>query len=374
MKRRQFINYMISSSAIVGGSHLSGCTVKSQLMQSNSSQWFMPGEFEPHERCWMAFPSSEEIWKDVVPNDLGLTAIQKDVATIANAIAQFEPVTMLVSPGQVEIARKTLNNNRISPIEIPVDDLWMRDSGPVFVLSKERKLAALSGNFNGWGNKQKHDRDAYVADKVSANLGLELLKQPLVLEGGAIIVDGQGTLITTESNILNPNRNPGITKIEAEAVFREYLGIEKVIWFPGVVGADITDGHIDGVMAYARPGVVLVDWTDDSSHPQYKELKELRRTIEKSTDARGRKFEAIPLKKPLQVSDSPDLFDSYINFYVANNGAIVPSFGDQERDREAQKTIETAFPGRTVSMIKIDTMMTFGGGGVRCSTQQQPLV
>jgi agmatine deiminase len=379
MNRRKFFNYMmffltamsVSHPALARNKTISPSTKNKANANKIAHKWFMPAESAPHELCWMAFPSSEEIWGEVLPQ------LQQDIATIAEAIAEFEPVSMLVNPGAIETAKNLINNKNITFIEeIPSDDLWTRDTGALFVVSADGKLTALSGNFNGWGNKQKHDHDALVAEKIAKSLNLDIIKPTLILEGGAICIDGQGTLITTESSILNPNRNPNLSKTDVEEIFREYLGVKKVLWHPGVANADITDGHIDGLMAYVRPGVVLVDWTDDHTHPQYEELKELRQMLEASTDARGRKLEVIPLRKPLktQDQDSPEFFDSYINFYLANGGVIMPSFGDEKRDREAKKTIEAAFPDRLVSQVRIDTMMAFGGGGIHCATQQQPLI
>jgi agmatine deiminase len=380
MKRRQFFDYTMFSLTAIWISHLTQNEITNRSMQSTSTnkklihKWSMPGEFEPHERCWMAFPSSEEIWREVLPQGKGIIDLQRDVATIANTIALFEPVTILVNPEAIQTAKKLIGDRNITFLEIPINDLWTRDTGPLFVTSPDKKLTALSGNFNGWGNKQKHDRDAFIAKKIAKNLNIEAIELPIVLEGGAICIDGQGTLITTESNILHLDRNPNLTKTDAEEIFRQYLGIEKVLWHSGVANADITDGHIDGLIAYARPGVILIDWTDDIFHPQYEELKELRQMLEASTDARGRKLEIIPLQKPLLIQDSSDFFDSYINFYIANGGIIMPSFGDKESDIQARRTIQTVFPDRLVSQVKIDTMMAFGGGAIHCATQQQPRV
>jgi agmatine deiminase len=213
----------------------------------------MPDETDRHLCTWMAFSASADIWgREYV------SGVQDNLATIARTIAQYEPVKMLVRPEEYDIALAKCGSD-VELIVSSFDDLWMRDTGPVFVVNDEGEKAAIDFNFNGWGNKQYHDRDVEVAAFVAQEAGVQLINTDIVCEGGGIEVDGMGTAIITESCIINNNRNPGWTKADCEAELKALLGLRKIIWLPGISGYDITDGHTDFYARFASPGLWSLD-------------------------------------------------------------------------------------------------------------------
>ncbi|WP_338524757.1 agmatine deiminase family protein [Pseudomonas batumici] len=344
-------------------------------MQRNgvqSSDWSMPAEWVAHAATWMVWPHNQQLWE----SGWGVTLeqVQIDFARVANAIARFEPVKMVVDPSARASAAALCKTN-IELIELAVNDSWCRDSGPSFVCHPELGVAGVSWRFNAWGGKSAHDLDESLARRVLDHLGLEGFATPLGNEGGAIHVDGEGTLITTESVLLNPNRNPGMTKAEMEEIFSRLLGVKKTIWLPGDpdhVTGDMTDGHVDGVCAFARPGVLLVDATHDRGSVYAEVARENRRALELARDAQGRSFELIDLYEASEAVDTKaEVFcASYTNFYIANGAVIMPAYGI-EADQAAAKVLATAFPGREVVPVQIN-QLAHGGGGVHCITQQQP--
>ncbi|MFC9789320.1 agmatine/peptidylarginine deiminase [Rhodococcus sp. NPDC127528] len=368
--RRQFLR---ASLATVGGLLAAGCS-DPELFRGGSSggeddprTWHMPEEGDPHRRTWMAFGASEAIWGAAL-----LPEVRRNLATIAQAIAQFEPVSMLVRPEELDLARGLVGPT-VELVEAPLDDLWMRDTGPVFVKGNGTR-AGVNFNFNGWGEKQDFDRDAGVADLVCARAGVESLPSDLILEGGGIEVDGDGTAIITESCVLNDNRNPGWSKADVEAELGALLGLEKIIWLPGIKGKDITDGHTDFYARFARPGVVVAGFDPDPESFDHDVTARHLEILEQATDAKGRPLEVVVLDAPGSVRpafESDDFAAGYINFYVCNGAVIAPEFGDPETDRAAQRELERLFPGRRVVQINIDAIAA-GGGGIHCTTQQEP--
>lgn len=344
-------------------------------MQQNEVQqsgWLMPAEWAPHAATWMVWPHNQALWE----SGWGVTLadVQVDFARVANAIARFEPVKMVVDPSAVARAQELCGAN-VELIVQAVNDSWCRDSGPSFVCHPQLGLAGVSWRFNAWGGKSAHDLDESLARRLLKDLGLECFGTPLSNEGGAIHVDGEGTLITTESVLLNPNRNPGMGKAEMEEIFARLLGVTKTIWLPGdpdFVTGDMTDGHVDGVCAFARPGVLLVDATRDQGSVYAEVVRENRRALELATDAQGRKFELIELYEATDAVDTEaEVFcASYTNFYIANGAIIMPAYGI-EADKEAAAVLAQAFPGREVVPVQINHL-AHGGGGVHCITQQQP--
>ena len=333
------------------------------------SGWFMPDESEPHQRTWMAFGASEKVWGGKL-----LKEVQRNLATIAVAIAEHEPVSMLVRNEDLPIARNLIGS-AVELIPCPLDDLWIRDSGPVFVANDAGEAAGIDFNFNGWGEKQDFDRDTAVADFVTAKAGIRRLETSLVLEGGGIEVDGQGTAIITESCVLNSNRNPGLSKAACATELGRLLGIDRIIWLPGIKGKDITDGHTDFYARFARPGVVVAGYDPDPSsfdHPVTKRHLEILRGAQ---GAGGGKLEVAVIGGPSRVRDrfaSDDFAAGYINFYVCNGAVIAPEFGDGKADGAAKATLERLFPSRKVVQLNIDGIAA-GGGGIHCTTQQQPV-
>ncbi|MGY2411406.1 agmatine deiminase family protein [Pseudomonas pergaminensis] len=344
-------------------------------MQQNAMQhngWWMPAEWARHAATWMVWPHNQALWETTW--GVTLAQVQQDFARVANAIARFEPVKMIVDPSAVAGA-KALCGLGIELIEQAVNDSWCRDSGPTFVCHPQLGTAGVSWRFNAWGGKSAHDLDESLARRVLNNLGLACFGTPLSNEGGAIHVDGEGTLITTESVLLNPNRNPGVSKAEIEDIFTRLLGIKKTIWLPGdpdYVTGDMTDGHVDGVCAFARPGVLLVDATHDQGSVYADVVRENRRALALATDAQGRRFEMLELYEATDAVDTEaEVFcASYTNFYIANGAIIMPAYGIAA-DQVAAEVLSQAFPGREIVPVQINHL-AHGGGGVHCITQQQP--
>ena len=344
--------------------------MQQNAMQSNG--WWMPAEWARHAATWMVWPHNQALWETTW--GVTLAQVQQDFARVANAIARFEPVKMIVDPSAVAGA-KALCGLGIELIEQAVNDSWCRDSGPTFVCHPQLGTAGVSWRFNAWGGKSAHDLDESLARRVLNNLGLACFGTPLSNEGGAIHVDGEGTLITTESVLLNPNRNPGVSKAEIEDIFTRLLGIKKTIWLPGdpdYVTGDMTDGHVDGVCAFARPGVLLVDATHDQGSVYADVVRENRRALALATDAQGRRFEMLELYEATDAVDTEaEVFcASYTNFYIANGAIIMPAYGIAA-DQVAAEVLAQAFPGREIVPVQINHL-AHGGGGVHCITQQQP--
>ncbi|MDT7784050.1 MAG: agmatine deiminase [Pseudonocardiales bacterium] len=350
MKRRTFVQ---SAAAAMSGL-LAGCA-------DDNRSWVMPEEGRPHQRTWMAFAASERIWgRELVP------WVQRDLARIATTIARFEPVSMLVRADELALARELTSGN-VDLVTAELDDLWLRDTGPIFVNG-----AAVDFNFNGWGGKQGHGKDAKVARLVAERAGVEVVKTDLVLEGGALEVDGEGTAIITESCVLNGNRNPGWTKSDVEADLARLLGIRKVIWLPGIAGRDVTDGHTDFYARFAGPGVVVAGLDNDLESFDHDVTHRHLEILREATDVQGRKLRVEVLEGPsrTRVRDE-DFAAGYVNFYVCNGAVVGPEFGDPEADGKALALLTRLFPGRTVVQINIDGIAS-GGGGIHCATQQEP--
>lgn len=343
-----------------------------QQREMRRSGWWMPAEWSRHVATWMVWPHNQALWESAW--GVTLAQVQQDFAGVANAISRFEPVKMLVDPSAVSHAR-ALCGPRVELIEQAVNDSWFRDSGPTFICHPQQGVAGVSWRFNAWGGKSAHDLDEHLARRVLNHLGLECFGTPLSNEGGAIHVDGEGTLITTESVLLNANRNPLMTKAEMEDIFARLLGIQKTIWLPGDpdhVTGDMTDGHVDGVCAFARPGVLLVDATHDQQSIYAEVVRENRRALELATDAQGRRFEMLDLYEATEAVDTDaEVFcASYTNFYIANGAIIMPAYG-VAADPVAAEVLAAAFPDRVVVPVRINHL-AHGGGGVHCITQQQP--
>lgn len=326
----------------------------------------MPAEWELHERCWMAWPHNAELWGDTLPDT------QKAYAEVARTIACFEPVTMLAAPEAAREAGKLCGDTvQILPLEI--DDAWMRDTGPAFLNAEDGSHAATAWRFNAWGGKfEQFEQDARIAERVCANQGLPFYRSSLYFEGGAVHVDGEGTILTTESCILNANRNPGLTKAAAERELCHALGASKVIWLPGELDpGDVTDGHVDGLACFARPGLILLEAQTDPSSPRAKVLEENRRALRGAVDAKGRPLEIVEMEDAWEAEPEGDAFCiSYINFYLANGGLVMPRYGIPG-DERARVILMKAFPGRRIAQIDIRNI-AIGGGGIHCITQQQP--
>ncbi|QKW11224.1 agmatine deiminase family protein [Streptomyces sp. NA04227] len=326
----------------------------------------MPAEWTAHERCLMAWPTRHDLWGRV------LSTLQEEHAAVARAIAAFEPVTVVAPPGHGESAR-ALCGDGVEILELPLDDSWFRDSAPIFTLGPDGTRAGVDFRFNAWGGKHHpYDADDRISALLLDHLGDPAIRSEMILEGGAITVDGEGTLITTEQCLLHPNRNPGMSRAEIEAELTLRLGVSKVIWLPygGLLDTE-TDGHVDGVCAFVAPGKVVVQLPDDPEHPDHARMRANRAVLEASRDARGRALEIVDLPQSAFTEvDGKPVEVGYLNFYLANGGVVVPVAG-LPQDDEALAVIAAACPDRKVVGVVARTL-AYGGGGVHCITQQVP--
>jgi agmatine deiminase len=282
---------------------------------------------------------------------------------------------MLVRKADLALAQR-LVGDKVELVVCPHDDLWIRDTGPVFVVTKNGAKAGVDLNFNGWGEKQDYALDAKVAKFVTTRSLVRRLSTDLVLEGGGIEADGHGTAIITESCVLNSNRNPGVSKRQCEAELKRLFGLQKIIWLPGIKGKDITDGHTDFYARFASPGVVVAGYDPDPNSFDHAVTKRHLEILRTATDAKGRPLEVIVLEAPASVRQTfanEDFAAGYINFYVCNGAVIAPQFGDLRADAKAKRELQRAFPRREIVQIDIDGIAA-GGGGIHCATQQEPSV
>jgi len=326
----------------------------------------MPPEWAPHLRTWMAWPSRADLWGPRLAN------AKAAYASVANAIARFEPVVMVANEADVPSVRDACGDD-VEPVALPIDDSWMRDSGPTFLTNAEGEVAGADWGFNAWGGKfPPWDKDAALAGRILDCVSMRAFKTQFILEGGAIHVDGEGTVLTTEQCLLNPNRNPGLSRADIEAQLKTWLGARTVIWLGEGLENDHTDGHIDDIACFVRPGVVMAATCDDPSDPNHKPLAENLRRLRAARDAKGRALDIIEMKLPgrREVAGVGRLASSYVNFYIANGGIIAPSF-DDPLDETAAQILTAAFPGRDVVMVPCLTIIE-GGGSIHCITQQQP--
>ena len=347
----------------------------------------MPGEFEPHEGCWMIWPERTDNWR------MGAKPAEKAFVDVAKAISRFEPVTMCASSRQFANARNKLPG-QIRVVEMSNNDSWMRDVGPTFVLNDQGDLRAVDWDFNAWGGLESGlyfpwDQDNLIAHKVAEIVGVDRYKAPLVLEGGSIHVDGEGTLLTTEECLLNPNRNPHLDRKAIESYLGDFLNVQKAIWLPRGIYNDETDGHIDNICCFVKPGVVLLAWTDDKDDPQHEISQVALKVLQSETDARGRKLEVHKLHLPAPIlmtaeecegvdriegsiprQEGDRMAASYVNFYLANNAVIAPVFNDPA-DQPALERLTELFPDRKIIGIYAREIL-LGGGNIHCITQQQP--
>ncbi len=321
----------------------------------------MPAEWAPHERTLMAWPCRRELWGEL------LAAAKEQYAGVANAVAAFEPVTMVVQSAAAAAEVRAALKGEVEIVELPIDDSWLRDSGPMFVTGPAGARAGVHFGFNSWGEKfTPYDRDAEIGGLLVDHVGDRRYTAPFVLEGGSICVDGEGTLITTEECLLHPSRNPSLSRAEIEQGLRDYLGVETVVWLAkGLVEDRDTDGHVDLIAAFTRPGEVLLQWAPAYA-PNAERMAENRERLR----AAGLAVVDFP---PLayQEVDGAEVAASYLNFYLCNGGVVVP-VADDVGDEDALRRIAAAYPDRDVVGVPGE-IIAAGGGGPHCITQQVPL-
>lgn len=321
----------------------------------------MPAEWAPHDMTVMMFPARHNVSTYA---DNWYEAGCVTWAAAVRAVAEFEPVLVIAHEGEAGVARRYCGSD-VEIIEMPIDDPWPRDTGPSILINGKGDRCAAGYVFNGYGNKGPHDRDKLFKARICRHLGLPIHPSPLVFEGGSITVDGEGTVITTKSCLLNANRNPGMTIGQVEDELKEQLGASKVIWLENGLNPR-TDGHVDGICAFVGPATVMLQHADDEMPVQAEICRNARRVLETETDAKGRALTIIDL--PLGKSKST----YHVNFYMPNGGVVVPTCGDQALNDRALGIIREAFPKRRVVGIEGAAIAGGGGGGIHCITQPVP--
>ena len=316
----------------------------------------------------MQWPTNVEVY----PDTEFLDTLKQSIADVANTIAEFGLVVMLMASSHRKAARKKLSE-KVEIWDIPTDDLWCRDSGPVFLVDQVGNLSISNLNFNGWGNKQTHENDSKIASRVAKRLGLKEISIGLVGEEGGVESDGAGTLIAHESSWVNPNRNMG-SKDEVGGMLLKAFGADKVIWAPGIAGEDITDYHIDALARFSAPSHIIIqlpkqpDPRDTWSIAAFETYK----IFKNAKDARGRPFTFTVVPDPRHTRiKTAEFVASYVNYYVCNGAVISAQFGDMETDREAKRLLAKNYPGREVISLNVDPIGEVGGG-IHCATQQMP--
>ena len=345
----------------------------------------MPAEFAPHQRCWMLWPERPDIWREC-----GLPA-QQAFALLAATIARFEPVTVGVNARQQGFARAALLPH-IQVQSLGSDDAWIRDSGPTFLVNDAGQRRGVDWRFNAWGGiYADHRRDDSVAARVLAAEHSARYRAPMINEGGAIHTDGEGTLLVTEQCLLNRNRNPQLSRSQIETLLSAYLGVQKIIWLGEGVVNDETDGHIDNLACFVRPGEVCLTWSDNRRDPQYRVSLDAFERLSAARDAQGRRLKVhkLPSPGPLYMSAREAsgiahqrgtrrvraghrLAASYVNFYLAN-GAVIAPLLDRRTDAAALRILRRLFPQRQVVGVPAREIL-LGGGNIHCVTQQVPAV
>ncbi|MGV8979054.1 MAG: agmatine deiminase [Cellulomonas sp.] len=347
----------------------------------------MPAEWAHHSGCWLIWPERPDNWR------LGGKPAQAAFTAVAAAIAATEDVTVAVSARQYDNARSELPDT-VRVVEMPNDDAWIRDCGPTFVVNDDGDVRGVDWDFNAWGGLVDGlyfpwAADDAVARKVLEIEGIDRYKAPFVLEGGSIDVDGEGTLLVTAECLLSPGRNPDLTQPELEALLRDHLGVDVVVWLPFGVYLDETNGHVDNFCRFVEPGKVMLTWTDDPTDPQYERSAAALKVLESSVDARGRSIEVVKIHQPGPIFITADeaggvdsiegtlpretgdrLAGSYVNSYIGNDVVVLPVFDDPHDDAAIAAYTELFAPRRVVTVPGREILL--GGGNVHCITQQQP--
>jgi agmatine deiminase len=351
----------------------------------NDDRFFMPAEWARHLRTWMLWPQRVDNWRQ------NAGPAQAAFGRVAAVISKFEPVVMGTNPELIASARQQLPSE-VQVIEIPNNDAWMRDCGPTFVVNKAGSVRLINWKFNAWGGLYADwQKDEKVPLRIAENEHIDLYDAPLIMEGGSFHVDGEGSLLTTEECLLNPNRNPHLKREQIENYLHQYTGANKILWLKAGIYNDETSGHVDNIACFLRPGLVALAWTDDHNDPQYPISQDAFQRLSGYCDAKGRKLEIIKIHQPNPIFITEEeaagvvmtpgtwprragdrMAASYVNLYLCNGAAVVPQFND-EYDSQAIQTLQRAIPERTVVGVSSREIL-LGGGNIHCITQQQPVM
>ena len=333
--------------------------------------FYMPAEWYQHECCWMQWPTeffpinATSSWSHF-DLDKGRLAW----ANVANAISRFEKLKMIVHPSDIKSALNLLDKN-VEIFQTPIDDAWCRDTGAIFLLNEKNQLGGVDSDFNCWGYKENFEQDDKVAKFMINEANAKYFKNDMVLEGGSIHVNGQGTLITTEQCLLHENRNPHLSKDDIENNLKKFFGVTKIIWLKH--GTDEgTNGHIDNVACFSDTGTILAMTCSDKEDTYYDLLSENLEILKTSVDQDNKplKIEELEMTKNILIPEDEEP-STYINFYIANDAVIFPIFGDDVADQNAMKIIKSQFPNRQIVCLDGHDIL-MGGGNIHCITQQQP--
>lgn len=373
--RRNVLKQLAAIGALAGLGNLPGkvCAASNNAGEDTATSgepFHMPDEAAPQTRVWVAFAASADIW------GLDYQEVQATIGRLVQAMVPYTQVNVLCRAAEQALARQLCGEQNTRFVIAELDDIWLRDTGGVFVQNGEGALGLVDFNFNGWGGKQEHEQDAGVAELISQQAKIHYLQSKLTGEGGGIEVDGNGTAILTESCWLNNNRNPGVSKAQLEAELKANLGLRKIIWLPGIKGKDITDAHVDFYARFVRPGVVVVNLDNDPHSHDYEVTRWHLAILKQATDADGNKLELHVLPPPLDGRDnrfsrSRDFAAGYINYLPINGAIIAPEFGDKAADSYCHELLTRLYPGREIVQINIDPVAA-GGGGIHCITLHQP--
>ena len=337
-------------------------------MNPRDLNYRMPPEWMMHERTFVAWPVADSMcYRE------NYESTCRGYAEIIKGIAEFEPVTVLINEGDREKAARLISHKNAELLVLEHNDAWIRDNGPTFIINSEGQIGGVDWQFNAWGEKYPEwELDNQVSSEILKQFSIPMFKAPLVMEGGSIHVDGEGTLLTTEECLLNPNRNPDLTREEIEQYLKAYLNVQRVIWLKKGLSGDETDGHVDNMACFAAPGKVIMQVCRDQDDENYEITRQNIEILNHSRDARGRKLEIIPIEQPPRVFyQGKRLTLSYLNFYFVNGGIVLPVFGEETTDQKAIQTLQTLFPARLIRPV--DGMaIVREGGNVHCITQQMP--
>lgn len=331
----------------------------------------LPAEWETHAGTAMCWPARANMWGEL------FTDAEAAHADVANAIARFEPVTMLAPARSVERAAAQCGPG-VEVVELSIDDSWFRDSGPIYVVDDDGATVAIDWGFNAWGSKfLPYDDDAAAARRFAERRGDPVRSIDMVFEGGSITGDGDGTLVTTTQCLMHPNRNPTMTMVEIEATLRAELGADRTIWLPhGLALDDDTDGHVDNIAAFAAPGRLVLQGCDDRDEDDWLRLDVDRRVAQGALDACGRAIDVVtvpvlPFAEIDRGTGVERVVVPYLNYYLGNGFVLVPTSG-HPADADMVALIAEQYPGREPVALDVGVVLAAGGGGIHCITQQLP--
>lgn len=333
----------------------------------NNIGFSMPAEWNTHSATWMCYPFNEDNWFG------NLQQVRNEFSALVNTIAKFEHVNLLVNDieSKNDIIYRLGNNNNVTFYQVPLNDIWFRDNGPLFI-TKNNLLSMVKWEFNAWGQKFNWELDNQAAIHIANSLNINYFKSNIIMEGGSLEVNGQGVAITTKQCLLNKNRNPNMTLPEIETQLKNYLGIEKIIWLENGLEGDHTDGHVDTIVRFTDENTIAYSTTNDKSDINYSSMKANLDILRNFSKENNYNFRLVPLVLPKNrvEHDGTILPCTYANFYVGNNFVVVPTYNDPH-DGVALNTLQSLFPNREVIGLSSKEIIK-GGGSFHCLTQQQP--